>query len=238
MEFRRPFERKRRGRLLKVAAFLLLAVVFLSGCNGVRRRLTITSNPEGATVYLNDREIGQTPISQNIVYSGTYKIRLAKEGMETKTVMHDVRTPWYLWPGVDFISENLVPGEIRDNQSCHVDLSGKRVIPDNELYESAVAMRSEAHNQANLRHYQGNATGLVPQAASGPANGPSSIPAIHPPNTGVERSNGSAFAADLNPAKTPDSATRAVPAGYQTDPTAPTDAPIRSADYLFTPPTP
>lgn len=233
MELQKTIDRKKKTRRLKALAVLLLAVLFFSGCNGVRRRLTITSNPEGATVYLNDREIGQTPISQNIVYSGTYKIRLAKEGMETKTVMHDVRTPWYLWPGVDFVSENLVPGEIRDNQSCHVDLSGKRVIPDNELYDNAVAMRNEAHNQANLRHYQGNAAGLVPQVSNTPANTPSSLPAINPPNTSVERSDSGALAADSN---SPDPATDAVPAHYQTEPSGPAAAPIRSADYLFSTP--
>lgn len=153
-------EKKRKYRSSGFAAALILflaVVTFSAGCNGVRRRLAITSTPEGATVWLNDREIGQTPISQNITWSGKYKIRLAKEGMETKTIMHEVRTPWYLWPGVDFVSENLVPGELRDNQSCHVALEAKRVIPDNELFDNASELRTEAHSQANLRHYQGSA---------------------------------------------------------------------------------
>ena len=97
------------------------ALLFLTagtGCNGVRRRLTIRTDPPGATVWVNDQEIGRTPISHNVTYSGTYKIRLAMEGKKTKTVMYAVKTPWYLWPGVDFISENLVPGELRDQQIC------------------------------------------------------------------------------------------------------------------------
>ena len=179
-----PFKNRNGRRSFFCSATLLVllsATALFVGCNGVRRRLTITSNPEGATVYLNDKEIGQTPISQNITYSGTYKIRLAKEGMETKTVMHQVRTPWYLWPGVDFVSENLVPGELRDNQSCHVNLDGKRVIPDGELYESAALMRSEAHNQANLRHYQG-------ASAETPTQGRYVPSVINPPQTSVEQS--------------------------------------------------
>ena len=170
-------KRKYRSSGLTAALILFLAAATLSaGCNGVRRRLSITSTPEGATVWLNDKEIGQTPISQNIIWSGKYKIRLAKEGMETKTIMHEVRTPWYLWPGVDFVSENLVPGELRDNQSCHVNLEAKRVIPDNELFDNAGEMRTEAHNQANLRHYQGSAasepgvTGESTAAAVGVSN--------------------------------------------------------------------
>ena len=174
---------------------LLIAATFLTGCNGVRRRLTITSVPEGATVWLNDQEIGQTPISQNITWSGKYKIRLAKEGMETKTVMHEVRTPWYLWPGVDFVSENLVPGELRDNQSCHITMEGKRVIPDNELFESAAQMRSEAHDQANLRHYQGAA---ATESNGVPSN---SAPEAAPAVTSV--SNGASLFTTPNLAEAP-----------------------------------
>ena len=166
----RTVPQRYRAVLLLAMAIALLAA---AGCNGVRRRLTITSNPPGATVYINDREVGQTPISQNFVYSGTYKIRLSKEGMETKTVMHEVKTPWYLWPGVDFFSENFVAGELRDHQTCHVELTGKRVVPDNELFENASAMRSEAHSKADLIHYQGTAQDIASApAATTPAAAP------------------------------------------------------------------
>jgi len=137
--------------LLKIS-FLLLILLLPEclGCNSVRRRLIITSEPEGALVYLNDQEIGKTPIAQNFVHSGTYKIRCSKDEYETTTVMHKVGTPWYLYPGIDFFSENFVAGELRDTQSCHIVLTPKRVIPDNELLENANAMRNEAHNNASL----------------------------------------------------------------------------------------
>lgn len=223
MESRKTDGRRERRRRLLTAVVLLLAVTLWSGCNGVRRRLAITSNPPGATVFLNDREIGQTPISQNIVYSGTYKIRLEKEGMETKTLMHDVRTPWYLWPGVDFVSENLVPGELRDNQSCHVELSGKRVIPDNELFDNAVSMRTEAHDQSNLRHYQGNASGLVPQTARVPS---SPTPIVNPPSTGLERTPSTELAARTD--------SFAAPAGGSVE--SLNAESVKNAGYLFTAP--
>lgn len=117
----------------------------------MRRRLTITSDPPGALVYLNDQEIGKTPIAYNFIYSGAYKIRCSKDSYETKTVMHRVGTPWYLYPGVDFFSENFVPGQISDLQSCHVELEPKRVVPVNELLEEAVKMRNEAHSAAGVQ---------------------------------------------------------------------------------------
>jgi hypothetical protein len=141
-----------------VSAVLFLFSVFLltaeTGCNGVRRRLTVRTDPPGATVWINDQEIGRTPISHNVVYSGTYKIRLAMEGKKTKTVMYTLKTPWYLWPGVDFISENLVPGEIRDQQICNERMEPDLVAAPEELFENAAQMRQEAHAQSDLARYQ------------------------------------------------------------------------------------
>ena len=139
-----------------VTIYFCLVAVF-SGCNGVRRRLTITSEPSGAIVYLNNKEIGKTPISQNFLYSGTYNIKCCKEGYEMKETYYKAGCPWYLYPGIDFFSENFTPGELRDEQSCHIVLEQKREIPENELYEKASRLREEAHNNS-VKQYPGNQT--------------------------------------------------------------------------------
>ncbi|MBR5758515.1 MAG: PEGA domain-containing protein [Thermoguttaceae bacterium] len=134
----------------RIAASLVIVATVVScfsGCNAVKRRLTITSEPSGALVYLNDKEIGRTPISQNFVHSGTYKIRCCKEGFVMEETYYKAGTPWYLYPGFDFISENFVPGEIRDEQRCHVVLTPKREITPEEIKDSAVKLRDEAHNK-------------------------------------------------------------------------------------------
>jgi len=130
-------------------SFILVITVItcFSGCNAVKRRLTITSEPSGALVYLNDKEIGRTPISQNFVHSGTYKIRCFKEGFVMEETYYKAGTPWYLYPGIDFFSENFVPGEIRDEQHCHVVLTPKREITPEEIKDSAVKLREEAHGK-------------------------------------------------------------------------------------------
>ena len=143
------------GKTAAFAAVLAAAVAPASGCNGVRRRLTITSEPSGAVVYLNNKEIGKTPIATNFLYSGTYNIRCYKEGYETTEKLCRTGTPWYLWPGFDFFSENFVPGEIRDEQSCHIELPLKREVPENELLEEATRLREEAHNNSSLKYYVG-----------------------------------------------------------------------------------
>lgn len=140
-----------RGTFRRLATCVVLAGVIISifiGCNGVRRRLTITSAPSGAIVYLNNKEIGKTPISSNFVYSGVYNIKCYKEGYEMKETYYKAGRPWYLYPGIDFFSENFTPGELRDEQTCHITLEQKREIPRNELYENACKLRDEAHNGA------------------------------------------------------------------------------------------
>jgi hypothetical protein len=107
-------------------------------------------------VYLNNKEIGKTPIATNFLYSGTYHIRCYKEGYETTEKKYTTGTPWYLWPGFDFFSENFVPGEIRDEQTCHVELPLKREVPENELLEAATRLREEAHNNSSLTYYTGS----------------------------------------------------------------------------------
>ena len=146
---------RRAARLTtELRLFLCVALILTAlGCNGVRRRLTITSEPSGAIVYLNNKEIGRTPISQNFTYSGTYKIRCYKDGYETKETYYKAGTPWYLYPGIDFFSENFTPGELRDEQRCHIELTPKREIPEDELYEKASQLRDYAHNDSNVKGY-------------------------------------------------------------------------------------
>lgn len=138
----------------RVAAFLALAaLVCTPGC--VQRRLTIRSNPPGAVVYVDNQEIGTTPISTDFIYYGTREIRLVKDGYETLTVMQPVTTPWYEIPPLDFVSENFVPGEIRDQRTFTYNLVPQMVVPTDILINRAEQLRAQSH-----------ATGAA-QAASG-----------------------------------------------------------------------
>jgi hypothetical protein len=94
-----------------LAVFVCLAAL---GC--VQRRMTIRSNPPGALVYVDDYQVGTTPVSTDFVYYGTRKIRLVKDGFETLTVRQPFPLPWYQVFPLDFVTENVWPGEIRDER--------------------------------------------------------------------------------------------------------------------------
>jgi len=72
----------------KMYLFAHVSVYFI-GCatlfKGVDEKIEITSYPEGAEVFLNDKYIGITPVSREINSNINYKIELKKNGYKTYT---------------------------------------------------------------------------------------------------------------------------------------------------------
>jgi hypothetical protein len=120
-------------------AAMALACLCLTGC--VQRRLTIRSNPPGALVYVDNHEIGTTPVATDFIYYGTRQIRLVKDGYETLTVLQPVPTPWYQYFPIDFFAENVVPGEIRDERVLDFVLSPQVIVPGDQLLRRAEDLR-------------------------------------------------------------------------------------------------
>lgn len=131
----------RRGRTYGLAA-AVACVVLCAGC--VQRRMTIRSNPPGALVYVDDYQLGATPVSHDFVYYGTRKIRLVKDGYETLTVRQPFPLPWYQYFPLDFVTENLVPWEIRDERVVDLAMQPAGVTPP----ESVVARAEQARLSA------------------------------------------------------------------------------------------
>lgn len=129
------------GLVLIAAA---LATVCFSGC--LHRRMTVRTNPPGALLYVDDYEIGTTPVSASFTYYGKRKIRLVKDGYETLTKMEDIPPPWYEYPPLDFITENLVPGHIRDQRVLDYQLRPQTVVPTDQLLSRAENLRRGIHS--------------------------------------------------------------------------------------------
>lgn len=123
-----------------VVPALVLATTIQVGC--VRRRMTIRSNPAGALVYVDEQPIGVTPVSAQYTYYATRNIRLVKDGYETQILKQRFRAPWYQWPPLDFVSENLWPFELRDERSIEVQMIPQQVARNNELLERGEAVRN------------------------------------------------------------------------------------------------
>ncbi len=102
----------------RFASWLVVGIVLcLTGC--VERRFVIQTDPPGALVYQNGRPLGASPVDVQYTYYGDYAFTIVKDGYETLHVLEEVRAPIYAYPPIDFVVENLYPGNICDVRRLH-----------------------------------------------------------------------------------------------------------------------
>ena len=121
---------------------LLVAVCGLSGC--VRRTMTISTEPQGATITLNDEQIGRSPVSRDFTWYGDYDVVIRKQGFETLHTNVVVKTPWYEVSPIDFFFDVLWPGHIHDLHEYSFTLAPSVVPEHDDLVNRATALRAEA----------------------------------------------------------------------------------------------
>jgi hypothetical protein len=168
--------------------FAMTFALVLPAEGAVRRRLNVRSNPPGALVYVDNQQIGTTPCSVDFVYYGTREIRLIKPGFETLTVNQPIPTPWYEFPGLDFISENLLATKIRDNRTVTYNLSPQLIVPTPELLDRANQLRQDTLRNplapgavvAPPASVPAGAAAPVPTVVVPPSSSPEPLPGIPP----------------------------------------------------------
>lgn len=138
-------------------ALLMLLCVFATGC--VRRRLTVRTNPAGASVYVDKQLIGNSPASTAYTYYGTREIEVVADGFRTEKVLREFKPPWYQIPPLDFISETLWPRELRDERVIDIAM-----VPSQPMAKEVLQSRGD---QLRQQASQGTATPLPPTIDSG-----------------------------------------------------------------------
>jgi hypothetical protein len=131
------YKRARAGGLL------LGALALSSGC--VERIMTVSTDPQGARVIINDEEVGVSPARVAFLWYGDYDIIIRKSGYQTLKTHYRVDPPWYQIPPLDLISETMIPGTIRD---VHVlptfGLQQTETPPAEQVAERALQLRERA----------------------------------------------------------------------------------------------
>lgn len=94
-------------RTLLLVILICLGMI-QAGC--VRRTISINSDPPGALLWLNGREIGRTPVDVDFLYYGIYDVQLVADGYEPLLTSGEAAPPWWDNIPLDLFSE-LVPGE-------------------------------------------------------------------------------------------------------------------------------
>ena len=114
-----------------------LACLFITGC--VRRTITVTSDPSGALVWLNGREVGRTPVTVDFLYYGTYDVQLVADDCEPLLTKGQANAPWWDHVPLDFAAE-VTPGEKHSRIAWHYQLTPRQDDPQ-ALLERARQLR-------------------------------------------------------------------------------------------------
>ena len=126
-------------------AISLLAPLALAGC--VERRFVIITDPPGAIVTdERGQNLGPAPADKSFVHYGTYEFILRKDGYQTMSVREEIKAPWYEWPFLDFVSENLIPWTIRDVRRKEYVLQPLQIIPPENVLQQGQLLRERGRN--------------------------------------------------------------------------------------------
>lgn len=131
-------------KLLRVALAASALATIGTGCQSVQRRMTIRTNPPGALVIVDGREIGYTPASVDFTYYATREVTLVKDGYETLTTLQSFEKPWYQYPGIEFVSDNLLPVTVTNRHDLTYNMSPTVPQPTGDLRGRADSFRSRA----------------------------------------------------------------------------------------------
>lgn len=150
------------------AWWLVLALLgLLVGC--VERRFVITSDPPGAMVFdEKGQPMGMTPVDRSFIYYGTYKFTLVHDGCQTHVAKEPIRAPWFEWLPFDFISENLLPWNIRDVRRLHYSLPPTPMVPAKTVLDSAQQLRARGQEITPVGQPQGP-DAILPPAGQPPS---------------------------------------------------------------------
>ncbi|MFN3193357.1 MAG: PEGA domain-containing protein [Aureliella sp.] len=182
-------------------AVVLLGPMVMSGC--VRRRLMVRTNPPNASVFVDDKPIGQSNAATSFTYYGTRKLEIVADGYRTETIYRKFSPPWYQIPPLDFFFETLWPWELRDERIVDVTLVPEQIPTTEGLLGNGENLRMQAS--------QGIATAVIPaeaiqenvfppNASPGIAPQPSPYGADAPPPMGIPTQPlPSDFAPPMNP---------------------------------------
>ncbi len=130
--------------MLRFARLLpLLSLLTLVGC--VQRTISITSEPTGALVYLNDEEVGRTPVTVPYRFYGVYDVRLELDGHQPLWTEQKADAPWWEAPGPDLFAELFTDAKVE--QKWHYQLAVAPLMQEDELRQRAQQLRAELQGQ-------------------------------------------------------------------------------------------
>lgn len=121
-----------------IGLILLGAGLAPGGC--VERTITITSEPVGALVHLNDEEVGRTPLTVPFTHYGVYDVRLEHEGYNPLWTTQEAKPPVWDMMGPDLLAEMVPNNKAPQNWHFRLEPTGEQNV--DRLIGNARQLRS------------------------------------------------------------------------------------------------
>ncbi|HZW08201.1 MAG TPA: PEGA domain-containing protein [Phycisphaerales bacterium] len=154
---------------MKQAAMLVLVTAAAIGAGGCRTRtLEITSDPPGALVWLNDEQVGRTPLETGFVHYGDYEVRLRLDGYNPLVTHRPAGAPLIDQPGIDFVTQAFPGNSVT---RWHFILEPLPELADQRGAESAAYDRAKAFRD----HIVGSKPRAPAPQPSGDAGTPTTV---------------------------------------------------------------
>jgi hypothetical protein len=98
-------------------------------------------------VYINGRQVGETPVSWSFTHYGTVRLDFWRDGYVADTQFVKLEAPWYQWTPMDLFSELLDPRQHVDRHEAIFQLT-ESVPQLRRPAEEELAERSEMLDRA------------------------------------------------------------------------------------------
>jgi hypothetical protein len=132
--------------VLRVRVLVLLFVLLAVGC--VERKLYVRTEPAGAMVEVNGREVGRTPIAWSFDHYGTVRVNAHLEGHHAVEQEYKLKVPWYQRPFLDFFADVLWPGTIHNDHDLDIKM---KPVPERTKAEDMALAAEVAARATKLR---------------------------------------------------------------------------------------
>ena len=124
---------------------MLFTSILTTGC--VERLITVNTKPQGAIIWLNDQEVGASPVTVPFTWYGQYDVVARKDGFQAVKTSRETPVPIYQYPVIDLLAECLLPVKLVDKHQWQLDLTPNQAINHEELIERATSTRKQANTE-------------------------------------------------------------------------------------------
>lgn len=121
---------------IKIGVYLIALSLFLLTAQGcVTRALNVETSPSNASVYIDDKYAGESPVSVPFTHYGTRKITIEKKDEDGRLILkrkinyEKIKAPLYEKFPLDFFSEIILPVKLEDIHSFSYQLEDLEEIP-------------------------------------------------------------------------------------------------------------